>query len=163
MCGGVVVASISIGAPCGGGTPRSIHATRSRNAAFQALVRWIETGIAPPHGVPIQIDTTTTPPHIVRDAQGNAMGGVRTPFVDVPITTYVPSDTVAHVTAFSGFCVLYGYNLPFDAAKLQTLYRNHGDYVSQFARSAVQAVRDGFWTVPDAIRAIERAAHSNVP
>jgi hypothetical protein len=59
--------------------------------------------------------------------------------------------------------VLYGYNLPFDAAKLQTLYRNHGDYVSQFARGAIEAVRDGFWLVPDAIRAIERAARSQVP
>ena len=144
-------------------SPDNFPFSSVQNAAFQSLVRWIETGIAPAHGTPIQIDTTTTPPHIVRDAQGNATGGVRTPFLDVPITTFVPSDTVAHVTAFSGFCVLYGYNLPFDAAKLQTLYRNHGDYVSQFARGAIQAVRDGFWTVPDAIRAIERAARSNVP
>jgi hypothetical protein len=134
-----------------------------QNAAFASLVRWIETGIAPAHGTPIQVDTTTAPAHIVRDAQGNALGGVRTPFVDVPITTYVPSDTVAHVTAQSGFCVLYGYNLPFDAAKLQALYRNHGDYVSRFARGAIGAVRDGFWLLPDAIRAIERAARSSVP
>jgi alpha/beta hydrolase family protein len=134
-----------------------------QNAAFASLVRWIETGIAPAHGTPIQVDTTTAPAHIVRDAQGNALGGVRTPFLDVPITSYVPSDTVAHVTAQSGFCVLYGYNLPFPAAKLQALYRNHGDYVSQFARGAIEAVRDGFWLLPDAIRAIERAARSNVP
>jgi hypothetical protein len=134
-----------------------------QNAAFASLVRWIETGIAPAHGAPIQVDTTTTPAHIVRDAQGNALGGVRTPYLDVPVTTYVPSDSVAHVTAQSGFCVLYGYNLPFDAAKLQTLYRNHGDYVSQFARGAIEAVRDGFWLLPDAIHAIERAARSNVP
>lgn len=144
-------------------SPDNFPFSNVQNAAFASLVRWIETGIAPAHGAPIQIDTTTTPPRIVRDVQGNALGGVRTPFVDVPITTYVPSDSVAHVTAFSGFCVLYGYNLPFDAAKLRTLYRNHGDYVSQFARSAIGAVRDGFWTVPDAIRAIERAARSDVP
>jgi hypothetical protein len=144
-------------------TPDNFPFSNVQNAAFASLVRWIETGIPPAHGAPIQVDTTTTPARIMRDVQGNALGGVRTPFVDVPITTYVPSDTVAHVTAFSGFCVLYGYNLPFDAAKLQTLYRNHGDYVSQFARSAIGAVRDGFWTVPDAIHAIERAARSNVP
>jgi hypothetical protein len=134
-----------------------------QNAAFQDLIAWIDFGIAPPHGAPIEVDTTTAPAHIVRDAQGNALGGVRTPFVDVPITTFVPSDTVAHTTAQSGFCVLYGYNLPFDGAKLQTLYRNHGDYVSRFARGALQAVIDRFWTVPDAIRAIERAARSRVP
>jgi hypothetical protein len=144
-------------------TPDNFPFSSVQNAAFHSLVRWIETGIPPAHGTPIQVDTTTTPAHIVRDVQGNALGGVRTPFVDVPITTYVPADSVAHTTAFSGFCVLYGYNLPFDAAKLQTLYRNHGDYVSQFARGAIEAVRDGFWLVPDAIRAIERAARSDVP
>ncbi|HEX3762451.1 MAG TPA: alpha/beta hydrolase domain-containing protein [Kofleriaceae bacterium] len=144
-------------------SPDNFPFSSVQNAAFASLVRWIETGIAPAHGTPIQVDTTTTPPHIVRDAQGNALGGVRTPFVGVPITTYVPSDTVAHTTAQSGFCVLYGYNLPFDAAKLQTLYRNHADYVAQFARGAIDAVRDGFWLVPDAIHAIEAAARSSVP
>lgn len=144
-------------------SPDNFPFSNVQNAAFQALIAWIDFGVAPPHGAPIQVDATTTPAHIVRDAQGNALGGVRTPFVDVPITTFVPADTVAHVTAQSGFCVLYGYNLPFDAAKLQSLYRNHGDYVARFARGAIQAVIERFWTVPDAIHAIERAARSRVP
>jgi hypothetical protein len=134
-----------------------------QNAAFRDLLAWIEFGAPPPHGTPIQVDTSTTPAHIVRDAQGNAQGGVRTPFVDVPVTTFVPSDSVAHTTAQSGFCVLYGYNLPFDATKLQALYANHGDYVRQFVAHTIPLVRDGFWLVPDAIQAIERAAHSSVP
>ena len=134
-----------------------------QNAAFRALQLWIEFGIRPGHGAPIQVDTTTTPPHIVRDVQGNALGGIRTPFVDAPITTFVPADTVAHTTPNSGFCVLYGYNLPFDPAKLASLYKNHGDYLQQFIASSLRAVRDGFWLLPDAIRAIERAARSNVP
>lgn len=134
-----------------------------QNAAFRGLERWIELGIAPAHGAPIQIDTTTTPPSIVRDAHGNAVGGVRTPFVDVPITTFVPADSVAHVTAFSGFCVLYGFHTPFDDATLSSLYRNHTDYVLRFARASLEAVRDGFWLLPDAIQAIERAARSHVP
>ena len=75
----------------------------------------------------------------------------------------VPADGVGHPTAFSGFCVLYGYNVPFDAARLQSLYRNHGDYVHQFAQQSIAAVRDGFWLLPDAIQAIERAARSRVP
>ena len=144
-------------------SPENFPFSYVQNAAFDHLVAWIETGAAPPHGTPIQIDPTTAPPHIVRDAQGNALGGVRTPFVDVPITTYVPADGVGHPTAFSGFCVLYGYNVPFDAARLQSLYRNHGDYVHQFAQHSIAAVRDGFWLLPDAIQAIERAARSRVP
>lgn len=144
-------------------SPNNFPFSYVQNAAFRDLVAWIELGAPPPHGAPIQVDTTTTPPHIVRDAQGNAQGGVRTPFVDVPVTTYVPSDTVAHPTAQSGFCVLYGFHQPFDAAKLSSLYRNHGDYVSRFAADSVRLVRDGFWLLPDAIQAIERAARSRVP
>ncbi|HEX7835838.1 MAG TPA: alpha/beta hydrolase domain-containing protein [Kofleriaceae bacterium] len=144
-------------------SPDNFPFSSVQNAAFRDLLLWIDAGVQPPHGAPIQVDTTTSPPHIVRDAQGNALGGVRTPFVDVPITTFVPSDTVAHVTAQSGFCVLYGYNLPFDAAKLQSLYPSHGDYVRQFVAGSLQAVRDGFWLVPDAVQAIERAARSSVP
>ena len=144
-------------------SPDDFPFSNVQNAAFRGLIAWIETGEPPPHGAPIQVDTTTSPPHIVRDALGNAVGGVRTPFVDVPITTYVPFDTVAHTTAQSGFCVLYGYNLPFDAATLQSLYRNHGQYVSRFATESIGLVRDGFWLLPDAIRAIERAARSHVP
>ena len=47
---------------------------------------------------------------------------MRTSFVDVPTATYVPTDTVAHTTTFSGFCILYGYSMPFDQATLKSLY-----------------------------------------
>jgi hypothetical protein len=133
-----------------------------QNAAFVHLVDWIEHGRAPPHAPGIQVDLTSTPRAIVRDVQGNAIGGVRTPFVDVPITTYVPTDTVAHTTQFSGFCILDGYNVPFDDAKLASLYRNRGDYISQFVRGSIELVRNGFWLFPDAISAIERAIRARV-
>lgn len=133
------------------------------NAAFGALKDWIDHGRPPPHAPFIQVDTTTTPRKIVRDALGNALGGVRTPFVDVPTATYFPTDTVAHTTLFSGFCVLYGYNVPFDEARLESLYRNHGDYVSRVVHGSMQLVRDGFWLVPDAVQVIEQAARARVP
>jgi alpha/beta hydrolase family protein len=133
------------------------------NAAFHALTLWIERGVSPPHAGPIQLDSSTTPPSIVRDAFGNAMGGVRTPFLDVPITTYVPIDTVAHATAFSGFCILYGYNVPFDATRLHSLYRNHGDYVVRVVVQSARLVEEGFWLHRDAIEAIQRAVHADVP
>lgn len=144
-------------------SPNNFPLSNVQNAAFESLLRWIETGASPAHGMLIQVDTNTTPPHIVRDAQGNALGGVRTPFVDVPITTYVPSDTVAEASALSGFCVLYGYNVPFDAAKLASLYGNHGGYVSKFTQGANQAVKEGFWLRSDAKGAVEAAVHSSVP
>jgi hypothetical protein len=81
----------------------------------------------------------------------------------VPIATFVPTDTVSVATPLSGFCILDGYNVPFDAATLSSLYRNRGDYVSRFALGSIGLVRDGFWLVPDAITAIERAIRANVP
>src|SRR5262249_31544351 len=103
------------------------------------------------------------PPTAARDAFGNALGGVRTPFLDVPTATYVPTDTVAHMTTFSGFCILYGYSVPFGEDTLQSLYRNHGDYVSQVAGASKRLVRDGFWLGPDARDVRQQAVHSAVP
>jgi alpha/beta hydrolase family protein len=134
-----------------------------QNAAFRDLVEWIEFNVPPPHGDPIEVDMTATPRHIVRDELGNALGGIRTPFLDVPTATFVPIDTVAHTTAESGFCVLYGFNIPFDDATLDSLYRNHGDYVEQVVRESIRLVRERFWTFADAITVIREAAHAHVP
>jgi hypothetical protein len=143
--------------------PNNFPFSNVQNAAFVHMVAWIDTGAPPPHAPLITIDTSGKAPVIVRDAFGNAQGGVRTPFVDVPITTFTPIDTVAHVTATSAFCILDGFNTPFAAAQLQTLYRSHADYVEQFARGAARAVAGGFWLVPDALRAVEQAARAQVP
>jgi hypothetical protein len=134
-----------------------------QNAAFADLIEWVDFGRPPPHAAGITVDFTQTPPQIVRDQFGNAEGGVRTPFLDVPITTYVPTDTAAHTTLLSGFCVLDGYNIPFSDAQLDQLYRNHGAYVSRFAQETATLVGERFWLSPDAIVAVERAAQANVP
>lgn len=91
------------------------------------------------------------------------LGGLRTPFLDVPTATYVPIDTVAHTTLFSGFCILDGYNVPFDDAALDGLYRNHGDYVKQVAQESERLVRDRLWLKPDAQGVVTAAAHAQVP
>ena len=133
------------------------------SAAFQALLEWVERAAPPARADRILVNTAVSPAQIVRDAFGNALGGVRTPFLDVPIATYVPFDTVAHPTAFSGFCILYGYNVPFDENGLHSLYRNHGDYVSRFVQKANKLVYQGFWLQPEASDATQRAVHANVP
>jgi hypothetical protein len=133
------------------------------SAAFHALTEWVEFGAPPARADRIVVNTAVTPPQIARDAFGNALGGVRTPFLDVPAATYVPFDTVAHTTAFSGFCILYGYNIPFDETRLHSLYRNHGDYVSHFVRQSIDLVEEGFWLLPEAVDAVLRAVHADVP
>ena len=133
------------------------------NAAFHDLTQWVDFNIPPPRAGRIDVDTSTTPPTVVRDAFGNALGGVRTPFLDVPTATYFPTDTVAHTTAFSGFCILYGYSEPFEDAMLDSLYRNHGEYVARVVRDSFKLVGERFWLLPDAIDVITRAAHAPIP
>jgi hypothetical protein len=130
------------------------------NAAFADLTKWVDDGVPPPHAA--RIDTSSSGA-IVRDSFGNALGGLRTPFLDVPTATYTPIDTVAHPTTFSGFCILYGYNTPFGQSTLKSLYRRHGHYVSRVAREANQLVREGFWLKRDAQQVIRQAAHADVP
>jgi hypothetical protein len=96
------------------------------------------------------------PHHHVFDQFGNALGGVRTPFVDVPTTTYTPTDTMAHVTEFSGFCFLYGYNTPFSDSTLDSLYRSHADYFGKVLLNSVGLLAQGLWLAPDAQAVVER-------
>jgi Alpha/beta hydrolase domain len=88
---------------------------------------------------------------------------VRTPFVDVPTTTYTPTDTVAHTTEFSGFCFLYGYNTPFSDSTLDSLYRSHPDYFGKVLLDSDALVARGFWLAPDAQVVVQKARNADVP
>lgn len=130
------------------------------NAAFADLTRWADGGAPPPRASRIATSGTGA---IVRDGFGNALGGVRTPFTDVPTAAYTPTDTVAHTTALSGFCVLYGYDTPFSRDTLKSLYASHDQYTSRVAEESNRLVREGFWLKPDAQHVIQQAARSDVP
>jgi hypothetical protein len=72
--------------------PRSRFPT---NVAFDAMMdnldRWSRTGIAPPRADWIQRNGNTT----VVDEHGNVVGGVRSPYVDVPTSTWFGAATGA--------------------------------------------------------------------
>ena len=63
---------------------------------------------------------------VVLDDDGNAVGGVRTPFVDVPVAT------LAGVGNTPGFCSLFGTTVPFTQAKLSSLYKSHSAFVAKW-------------------------------
>ena len=132
------------------------------NAAFADLTKWIDDGIPPPRAARIEA-TRTAPDAVARDRFGNALGGLRTPFLDVPIATYSPSDDTAHLTPLSGLCSLLGYVTPFAHATLHSLYRTHADYVARVARESDSLVRQGFWLPSDARQVVQQAAEAEVP
>ena len=111
------------------------------NAALAALNEWVRHGTPPPQAPRLEV----VPPHIVRDANGNALGGIRTAMVDVPIAALSGEGQSGSI-----FCLLFGTTRPFDAAKLAELYPDHGGYVAAVNSATDQAVSAGFILLPDA-------------
>jgi hypothetical protein len=97
------------------------------------------------------------PPAIVRDARGNALGGIRTPQVEVPIATLSGEGQTGTL-----LCILFGTTTPFDAATLAALYPDHASYVSAFNAATDEAVQAGFILPPDAELMKAAAAASDI-
>ena len=125
------------------------------DAALRNLDWWVRFGIAPPHADPILV--SGTPPAPVLDEFGNVQRGLRSPYLDVPTSTWFGSSTGP------SFCSIAGHEVPFSEAQLAALYRNHGDYVSKVARDTARLVAERFLTVRDGLRLIQEAARANVP
>lgn len=131
-------------------------------AALHHLVAWAAGGSAPPPAERIELvpgDDVV----IARDERGNALGGVRTPLVDVPIATLTgepPGDGSAELTGDGGVCMLFGQTIPFDRATLVELHGSAEDYVAAFRASADEAVDAGF-LLPEDAELLVREAEAN--
>jgi hypothetical protein len=108
-------------------------------AALVALDRWVAHGEAPPTAPPLQL-ATTSPPRIARDARGNALGGVRTPAVDVPVAA-LSGDARPGANPI---CALFGSTEYFDPATLVDLYGDRTGYLASYERSLDGAIAAGF-------------------
>jgi hypothetical protein len=128
------------------------------DTAVHDLNLWVRTGTAPPHGPRLEL---TAGAHAVirRDGRGNALGGIRTPELDVPMATLSgngpPGSSVT--------CGLFGSTVPFSRATLLSLYPTHAAYVARFDRATARAVRAGFLLPVDATALEAAAARSTVP
>ncbi|MGE3510894.1 MAG: alpha/beta hydrolase domain-containing protein [Vicinamibacterales bacterium] len=111
-------------------------------AAVRALDRWIADRVAPPKAGRLEI-LPGPPPEIVRDAHGNARGGVRTPHVDVPVATISGSGNSP------ALCALFGTTAPLNAQALAALYPQD-EFRARFDAATDQAVRAGFLLTADA-------------
>ncbi len=114
------------------------------DAAFANLTRWIRDGLAPPRAARITIENGGTPQaRVVRDEFGNAVGGARTPYLDVPIATY-------HTTSVGDtFCPEIGHIEPFDWARLNSVHGTPKNYAEKVAQSVDRLVRERWLTESD--------------
>lgn len=113
-------------------------------AAIHEMHGWMKDGVPPPAGTPLQVNAAQTA--IARDANGDALGGVRTPAVDVPIETLSGEPSAAN--AGNPLCELFGQTIPFTPAQLLMLYPTHQDYVDKVTRSA-KATREAGFILPE--------------
>lgn len=93
------------------------------------------------------------PPRIARDRLGNALGGVRTPLVDVPVAA-LSGDAVPGA---SRMCALFGSTVPFDAATLVDLYGDRSGYLAAFELSLDEVIGAGFLLGSDRAELLEQA------
>ena len=108
-------------------------------SALRHLDEWVRTGVAPPVAPRFEL-TGADKPETSRDADGIAIGGVRTPVVDVPV------DVVSGVPGPNGslLCLLLGSTKPLPTERLAALYPTRADYVQRYNASADAAIKAGF-------------------
>ncbi|MDD9935431.1 MAG: alpha/beta hydrolase domain-containing protein [Myxococcales bacterium] len=106
-------------------------------AALRHLDRWVALGEAPPAGTPLEVDGM--PPALSRDADGIALGGIRTPHVDAPVDVLSgapPGGSIA--------CSLFGSTLPLGPERLAELYASREDYLAAYDEAAGAVIDAGF-------------------
>jgi len=121
------------------------------------LIQWVDKGKNPPHAEYITVDNETKNDSSVLalDAYGNAKGGVRNPYVDVPARRYVtpnepnpkPIPNPSPLTAAASvqlFCNIAGYEQPLTKEQLAMLYKNKKDYQDKVEKRTTQLIKEGW-------------------
>lgn len=136
-----------------------VPAAHVLNAAYGHLVKWTIAGTPPPTAERIQLATVGTPPApsiAVRDAFGNALGGIRL------AEQAAATATNTGVNSGSGFCLLYGTHQPFTATQLSSLYPNHNAYVSAVTNATSTNLTASYILPPDAAATVQAADQSAI-
>ena len=123
-------------------------------AALSALRDWVVDGTEPPEAPRLHTEGEA----IVRDRWGIALGGIRTPGVDAPVSVLTGEAPAGR----SLFCMLFGDTVPFDPATIASLYPTDDTYVAAVTDSANAAVDAGFLLRADADAFIEAAGEADL-
>jgi Alpha/beta hydrolase domain len=125
-------------------------------AALRALGEWVRSGTEPP--VAAQLATEGTPAEIGRDPDGIALGGIRTPPVDVPVKV-LSGEPGSNPDLF---CILLGSTRPLPAGRLAQLYSSRADYGQRYRVAAHATVAAGFVLEEDRAALLDYADPSGI-
>jgi hypothetical protein len=118
-------------------------------AAVRALTEWVADGTAPPSASPLARNGDG---EIRRDADGNALGGLRLPDVNVPTARHTGQ------SERRGYCGLTGASEPFSAAELASRYPSPEGYVQAVTAAVDDAVAAGHLLPEDGEAIVASAA-----
>jgi hypothetical protein len=133
------------------------------SVALNHLFDWVDKGKVPPHADRILLDRNSANDGslMALDEQGNAKGGIRNPYVDVPTAkigvrneaAVPPVTNPSHWIATHGanapaqMCGLSGYQVAFSQDQLKKLYGNKKTYQDRVKRRVEELEKAG-WSLP---------------
>jgi hypothetical protein len=126
------------------------------NAAFDHLQRWVMNGTLPPSAPPLETSAVGPPATIVRDAHGNARGGIRLAEIAVPTGVNTGQNSGP------GFCRLNGSHVDFTSDVLAALYPTHAAFVAAVRDVVAQNLKAGYVLKVDADATVAAADASAV-
>jgi hypothetical protein len=109
---------------------------------LQHLLDWAAHGTIPPRApsvMEIDNDTEEDNTRIALDDFGNAKGGVRTTYLDVPLFT------ITIPNGGPGLCSQTGYQTRLPEDVLERLYGNYGQYVSKVEHRLKELIDEGWF------------------
>ena len=127
------IVSVDCGVPINNG-PMHLVA----KSALRALDTWLRIG-TPPILAP-RLEMNDAGSEIARNADGIALGGIRTPPVDVPVDVLsgAPGPSPAIL------CLLLGSSTPLPDTRLAELYPNRAAYQQMYAAATDQTIKAGY-------------------
>lgn len=133
------------------------------SVALHHLFNWVDKGIVPPRAPRILVDRNTSNDgsQMALDVHGNPIGGIRTPYVDVPtakngVPNQGKSPVIANPSAYiaaggqaaaNQMCGLAGYQNPFSKDTLRTLYGTKANYL-RLVQAKVDEMEAAGWSLP---------------
>jgi hypothetical protein len=149
--------------------------TYELRAAISALENWVRTGNPPPQSPRLEVNASKTA--YVTDANGNALGGIRTPQVVAPVAKLsgigqpgsAPASAPGQQTTSSSsavgagvLCGIFGTTVPLSASQLAALYPSHESFVKKWDAATAAEVREGYLLPIDARTLDKVAAASSI-
>lgn len=132
-------------------TPTNYPLEPGFSLALHHLFQWVDKGIIPPRADRVLLDRNVDNDGslMVLDEHGNPVGGIRNPWVDVPVAKYIAGNTLAEGQDpdLAAVCRLSIYEEPFSRARLRQLYGNKANYQRLVEEDLNKLEAEG-WSLP---------------